>query len=77
MSRYSTFHHISVAAFFVAIAFIAAADVATAHPGHGAATADSGVLHYLTSPMHSGPPMAVVLMVVAGLKLLKTRNKES
>lgn len=59
------------------IAFIAATDIAMAHPGHGAATTDSGVLHYLTSPMHCGPPLAVALMIVAGLKLLKTRNKES
>ena len=41
--------------------FAAFMNSASAHPGHGSTSNQTGVLHYLTSPMHLG----IILLCVA------------
>lgn len=48
-----------------------AARSAVAHPGHGNPDLQDGLAHYLTSPLHVGP---AVLLVVAGLTIAAVRR---
>ena len=43
---------------------------ANAHPGHGI---DSGLLHWLTSPLHLGVGIVVALALISGLRVARGR----
>jgi hydrogenase/urease accessory protein HupE len=43
--------------------------VANAHPGHGSPSAQTGLQHYLTSPLHAGPVLLVAAIVAVGVWL--------
>ena len=43
---------------------------AFAHPGHGT-FGGHGVMHYLTSPLHVGLALGVVVILIAGYKVFK------
>lgn len=45
------------------LTFLAFTNSASAHPGHGNAAVQDGLTHYLTSPMHLGTGLLVVLAV--------------
>ncbi|MEZ6132015.1 MAG: hypothetical protein R3C59_25415 [Planctomycetaceae bacterium] len=49
---------------------------ASAHPGHGSPSAPSGLMHYLTSPMHTGPVVLVAAIAAIGIwMVLRGHNK--
>lgn len=48
---------------------------AVAHPGHGSAQYQDGVLHYVTSPAHAGSTLLAVIAVVASVRWLCRRDK--
>ncbi len=76
MSRFPTINHLTLTILSAAVAILADADAAMAHPGHGTAAAEAGVLHYLTSPMHIGPFLAIVLLGIGALCLSKVWNTQ-
>jgi hypothetical protein len=47
-------------------AALCVASTAAAHPGHGLAGGSASWLHYLSDPVHVGPPALVALAVGLG-----------
>jgi hypothetical protein len=50
-----------------ALLFFLCSDVSVAHPGHGTVPAETGVLHYLTSPMHMAPALLLIVFIASAL----------
>jgi putative Mn2+ efflux pump MntP len=59
---------------FLVVAGLLFSVSAVAHPGHGTFTGHE-VWHYLTSPMHIGIGLTVIVIAVAVYKVFKAPNK--
>ncbi len=51
------------------------ASTANAHPGHGAAEAQQGLLHYVLSPLHATPWLMGVATLVIAATVLGARRR--
>ncbi|APZ93556.1 hypothetical protein [Fuerstiella marisgermanici] len=47
-----------------------------AHPGHGNPAAQDGIWHYVTSPTHAGPVVALAILVAMGIAYLQKRKSQ-
>jgi hypothetical protein len=59
---------------FLVVAGLLFSSSAVAHPGHGTFSGHE-VWHYVTSPMHIGIGLTVIIIAVAAYKVLNAPNK--
>jgi len=48
--------------------------VVTAHPGHGSAAVQEGVLHYVANPSHAAVWLPGLVAVIAAIGFLRARR---